>query len=142
MDRLKESLLEADQGQANKISDRVEVIGLSIASCLNRAASHWRADLMSLDYEILEKGKQGLLQSKPYRIQVKLLPEKENEDLKAFSLKLGLGARLLDQDLEAYMPSENKNGELVVRNYLNGVFLIVSAPRGEGRAGFSRRTFA
>ena len=133
MDRLKESLLEAEQEKSNKIQDRVEVIGLSIASCLNRAANHWKANLISLDYEILEKGKQKLLHTKPYRIQVQLLPEKESEDIRAFSLKLGLGERLLDQELEDYMPSENKNGELAVRNYLNGVFLTVFAPKGEGR---------
>ena len=133
MDRLKESLLEADKEKGEKIRDRVEVIGLSIASCLNRAASHWSANLMSLDYDIIEKGKQSLLQTKAYRIQVQLLPEKEHEDIKAFSLKLGLGERLIDEGLDAHVPPKNKNGELVVRNYLNGVFLRVFAPLGEGR---------
>lgn len=133
MDRLKESLRATEKEESNRVRDRVEVIGLTIASCLNRAASHWSTDLISLDYEILEKAKKSFLQSKPYRIQVQLLPEKENEDIKAFASKLGLEERLLDEKLDAYLPPKNKDGGFSLRNYLNGVFLIVFPPQGEGR---------
>ena len=133
MDRLKESILQAGKDKTESVQDRVEVIGLSIASCLNRAAKHWDTDLMALDYEIIEKAKKNLLTNKPYRIQVKLLPNQENEELKAFSLKLGLGERLIDEAVEERMPSINKDGEAAVRNYLNGVFLTIFPPKGEGR---------
>ncbi len=133
MDRLKETLLQSKEQPANTPNDRVEIIGLSIASCLNRAKVHWSTDLICLDYEILERGKQSLFHTKPYRLNVSLLPEEERfSELEEFSFKLGVGDRLSDKALDEYIVPKDKDGQIVVRNYLEGVFMMAIPPVGKG----------
>ncbi|MBX7058200.1 MAG: FapA family protein [Leptospirales bacterium] len=135
MDRLKELLLGAEQPDAAVVNDRVEVVGLSIASCLNRAAEFLRTDLANLDYEILERGKRSLLNQTPYRLEVAVLPPEDRfADLEEFSAKLGVGDRLMSEALEQYIQPKHLDGRAIVRNYRSGVFLIVYSPLGEGRA--------
>lgn len=134
MDRLKELLTSADDEGAATVKDRVEVIGLSIASCLNRAAEHLNTDLSMLDYEIIERGKQSFFNPTPYRVQVSLLPPQERfADLEAFSIKLGVGDRMLDDRLDQLIQPKNVDGRVIVRNYRTGVYLIVQAAHGEGK---------
>ncbi|MCB1173477.1 MAG: DUF342 domain-containing protein [Leptospiraceae bacterium] len=134
MDRLKAALLETDKDSGKVVKDRVEVVGLSIASCLNRAAEYLNHDLSNLDYEILERGRKSFFKSEPYRIQVSLLPEENRySDLEDFSLKLGVGTRLLDEDLEQYATPKHLDGSAMVRHYRRGVFLTVKAPLGDGK---------
>ncbi|MCB1317983.1 MAG: DUF342 domain-containing protein, partial [Leptospiraceae bacterium] len=134
MDRLKEVLLNADQSNEATIKDRVEVIGLTIASCLNRAADYLNSDLSMLDYEILERGKRSFFNTQPYRLQVSILPAEERfADLEEFSLKLGVGDRLLDEDLEQFATPKHQDGRVIVRIYRSGVFLIVEKPLGDGK---------
>ena len=133
MDRLKETLIKTEGEERNVSKDKVEVVGLSIASCLNRAAEHWRISLIELDYEILEKGRQSLFKNQPYRIQVTLLPaEQRYADLNEFSAKIGVGDRLLDAELDQHLTPQSVNGRAIVRNYFDGVFLFVFAPQGGG----------
>ena len=104
MDRLKAALIGSEEDIPDLVKDRVEVVGLSIASCLNRAASHLGKDLSHLDYEILERGKQSFLNPKPFRILVSVLaPQHQFADLEEFSMKLGVGDRLLSEDLDQYV---------------------------------------
>ena len=134
MDRLKELLLGADKGEEATVEDRVEVIGLSIASCLNRAADYLRADLSSLDYEILERGRSSLFNSQPYRLLVTILPPEERyADLEEFSIKIGAGDRLLSEELDQYVKPKHMDGRVMVRIYRTGVFLTVYPPLGDGK---------
>lgn len=134
MDRLKALMLESEKNSSQIAKDRVEVIGLTIASCLNRASIFLNTDLSMLDYEILERGNKTFLQTIPYRIQVSLLPaESRYADLEEFSIKLGVGDRMLDDDLEQFATPRHLDGHLLVRNYRTGVFLSVHPPLGDGK---------
>ena len=135
MKDFKELLLEIDENK-NKVieNDKIEVVGLSIATCLKKAASHWNTDLISLDYEILEEGKSTLFKTIPFRLKVKLLPDDDRyKELTDFSLKLGLGTKLIDKDINNYVTIKNKDGRAIVRNYRQGVFLTVFPPLGNGK---------
>ena len=135
MDRLKALLLETERANTEIVKDRVEVIGLTIASCLNRAADYLRADLSQLDYEIIEKGKKSLLNTVPYRVQVSHLPEQNAfADLEELSIKLGVGDRLMSEELDKYITPKHMDGRVVVRNYRTGVYLTVFPPLGDGKA--------
>ncbi len=135
MGRLKETLLEAAKNAPDALQDKVEVVGFSIASCLNRAAQHWNIELTALDYTILERGKQSLFRTKPYRLQVHLLPEEERfADLEEFSVSLGVGHRLLNKDLAGMDAVQDIDGRVIVRNYFRGVFLRVFPPKNNGKA--------
>ena len=133
MDRLKQALLEAEKDGNKIVNDRVEVIGLTIASCLNRAGQFLNSDLSMLDYEILERGKKSFLNPKPYRILVSILPEQNPyADLEEFSLKIGAGGRMLSEELDQYVTPKHKDGRCLVRIYRSGVFLTVFPPLGDG----------
>lgn len=135
MDRLKEALISADKEETEIVKDRVEVIGMSIASCLNRASEYLNQDLSMLDYEILERGKQSFLTPVPFRVQVSILPPEERyADLEEFSMKLGVGDRLLSPELDEYVQPKHRDGRALVRNYRTGVFLRVDPPAGDGKA--------
>lgn len=134
MDRLKALLQETEKANTEIVTDRVEVIGLTIASCLNRAAEYLQADLSQLDYEIVEKGKKSLLNTTPYRVQVSHLPEQNAfADLEELSLKLGVGDRLMSDELDQYVTPKHMDGRVLVRNYRTGVFLTVFPPLGDGK---------
>ena len=134
MDRLKEILLQTKNKDIEISKDKVEVVGLSIASCLNRAATHWQMPLLDLDYEILEKGQQSLFKNHPWRLQVYMLPDEQRyADLSEFSIKLGVGDRLLNSKLDQHLAPKNQNGWAVVRNYFDGVFLHAFPPIGNGK---------
>ena len=137
MDRLKSTLLEIRQEDAQKEGerDRIEVVGPSVSACLEQAATYWNTDLTALDYEIIEKGKKSFFNSKPYRLQVQLLETNQDlTELEEFSFKLGVGQRLLDKSLDKHATQINKDGQAVVRNYLDGVFLFIFPPIGNGAA--------
>lgn len=134
MDKLKALLQEEEQANTELVTDRVEVIGLTIASCLNRASEYLQADLSQLDYEIIEKGKQSLFTTIPYRVQVSHLPEQNAfADLEELSIKLGVGDRLMSDELDQYVTPKHMDGRVLVRNYRTGVFLTVFAPLGDGK---------
>jgi len=133
MDRLKELMSEAGEDKIATVTDRVEVVGLTIASCLNRAAEFLDSSLHEIDYEILERGKRSFLNPKPYRILVSILPPSERfAELEEFSVKLGVGDRLLSGDLDRYVLPKNRDGSFLVRLYRSGVFLTVHPPLGDG----------
>ena len=134
MDRLKAALLEVDKANTEEVKDKVEVVGATIASCLNRASEFLNVDLASLDYEILEKGQKSFLNSVPYRILVSVLPE-ENPyaDLEEFGIALGVGDRMMDETLDQYVTPKHVDGRVLVRIYRSGVFLTVFPPLGDGR---------
>ncbi len=134
MDRLKQALMEAEGSEATVVTDRVEVIGPTIASCLNRAGQYLATDLSMLDYEVLQRGKRSFLNPQPYRLLVTVLPEQNRfADLEEFSVKLGVKERLLSDDLEKFVTPKHQDGRSVVRVYRNGVFITVFPPLGEGR---------
>ena len=133
MDRLKKTLLEVQEHKVDLVENRVEVLGFTIASCLNRVAQHWNTNVISLDYEIIEKGKKSLLQQKPYHLEVSLLEEDSLADLSEFSMKLGLNDKLLDPSLDAYTKPKTIDAQAVIRNYRNGSFLYVFKAEGNGR---------
>lgn len=133
MDRLKKTLIDVEEGP--KVEDKVVVVGLSIATCLNRAADFFNRDLSMLDYEILERGKSKLFSKIPYRIMVTLLPQSSQyADLEEFSMKIGAGDRLISTELDKYIEPKHRDGSVVARIYVSGVFLIVQPPLGDGRA--------
>lgn len=134
MDRLKEALVDTEKNRPDVVHDRVEVIGLTIASCLNRASRHLNKDLSRIDYEILERGKKAFFNPKPYRILVSVL-EQENEyaDLEEFSMKLGVGDRMLSEELDQLVTPKHQDGRCLVKVYRQGVMLIVYPALGEGR---------
>lgn len=134
MDRLKAALLEVDKADLKEVKDKVEVVGQTIASCLNRASEWLNVDLASLDYEILEKGQKSLFNSTPYRVLVSVLPE-ENPyaDLEEFGIALGVGERMTDETLDQYITPKHVDGRVLVRIYRSGVFLTVYPPLGQGR---------
>ena len=133
MDRLKRAFASLEQPEKQKIKDRVEVVGVSIASCLNRASDYLAIELSGLDYEIIERGEDSYFRRKPYRIHVSVLPEEERfADLKQLSEKLWGKQSLLDKDLEHFTKEEDADGSAVIRNYRKGVFLIVTPPTGKG----------
>ncbi|MBI40534.1 MAG: polymerase [Leptospiraceae bacterium] len=134
MDRLKAALIGSEEDIPDLVKDRVEVVGLSIASCLNRAATHLGKDLSHLDYEILERGKQSFLNPKPFRILVSVLaPQHQFADLEEFSMKLGVGDRLLSEDLDQYVTPKHRDGRALVKVYKSGIYVIVFPPLGDGR---------
>lgn len=135
MDRLKELLLSTDSDNIPDVKDRVEVVGMSISSCLNRAAEHLNLDLSMLDYEIIERGKRSFmnLNPKPFRLMVSKLPESARfADLEELSLKMGVGDRLLDESLSEFVRPKDVDGRALVRIYRTGVFLTVFPPKGDG----------
>lgn len=132
MDRLKKTLLEAEESP--QVNDKVVVVGLSIASCLNRAAQFFNRDLTMLDYEILERGKRSLFSKTPYRIMVSLLPPSSAyADLEEFSMKIGAGDRLLSEELDRFVVPKHRDGSVAVRIYVTGVYVIVHPALGNGR---------
>jgi uncharacterized protein (DUF342 family) len=132
MDRLKKTLLDAEESP--QVDDKVVVVGLSIATCLNRAAEYFNRDLTMLDYEILERGKRSLFSKTPYRIMVSLLPASSAyADLEEFSMKIGAGDRLLSDELERFVEPKHRDGSVAVRIYLSGVFIVVQPAVGNGR---------
>ena len=136
MDRLKETLIGISDENLPKVDDRVEVVGNSIASCLNRASAFLNADLSRLDYEVLQRGKKTFLNlnNRPYRLLVSILAEKSRfSDLEDFSRKLGVGDRLLSEELDQYIEPKDRDGRVVVRLYRSGVFLTVYPAAGAGR---------
>ncbi len=134
MDRLKAAMMEAENESTAEVKDRVEVVGMTIASCLNYASNFLNSDLSTLDYEILEKGKKTLLSSRPYRVLVSILPTEDRfSDLEEFSVKLGVGDRLLSDELNQFVTPKNRDGRMLVRNYRSGVFLTIFPALGDGR---------
>ncbi len=136
MDKLKEILLKSDTAAESTVKNKVEVVGLSINSCLNRAASHLNADFSIIDYEVIERGKKSFLNlnPKPYRLLVSILPgQARYADLEEFSKKLGVGDRLLSEDLDKYVRPKDLDGRVIVRVYRSGVFLTVHPPLGDGK---------
>ena len=135
MDRLKQTLLDTKEKKLDLAQDKIEVIGLTLMSCLKRVAKFWDTDIMSLDYEILEEGKRRLFKSEPYRLRVKLLSSTDSlAELRVFSQKIGMGERLLDSDLDEYIIPKNKDGYVVIRRYFGGSYLFVFPPIGNGKA--------
>jgi len=135
VDRLKAALVETENEARTEVKDRVEVVGMSIASCLNRACEFLGADLAQVDYEILEKGKKSFFSARPYRVLVSILPPEDRfADLEEFSVKLGVGDRLLSEELEQYVTPKNRDGRVIVRVYRTGIFVTVFPPLGEGRS--------
>ncbi len=133
MEKLKKYLLNLEEQTPVKIKDSIEVVGLSIASCLETVAAHWNTTLMALDYEVLQKAKVTLFKTIPYRLRVRLLPEDQRfSELSEFSEKLGFGSKLLDKDLDRYIVPKNKDSYAIVRNYKHGVFLTVFPALGSG----------
>ncbi|HMZ37184.1 MAG TPA: FapA family protein, partial [Leptospiraceae bacterium] len=133
MDRLKQALMESDSQELNLVKDRVEVIGASIAGCLARAASHLGQEVSRLDYEILERGKSTLLTKIPYRLLVSVLPPEERfADLEEFSIKLGVGDRMLSEELDQFVAPKHMDGRCLVRVYRSGVYVTVFPPLGQG----------
>jgi len=133
MDRLKAALLDVEQQTTTEVLDRVEVVGQSIASCLNRGAAYLNVDLSRLDYEILEKGKKSFLSPRPYRILVSLLPEENRYvELEELSEKLGVGGRLLSEELDQFVTPRHMDGRVLVRIYRSGCFITVFPPLGNG----------
>ena len=135
MDRLKGALIESEQEKTEEVKDRVEVIGLTIASCLNRAGDFLGKDLSVLDYEILERGKQSFLNPIPYRLSVSILPEQNPyADLTDFAEKLGIDAdHFTGSELDAFVTPKHKDGRALVRVYRSGVFVSIFPPLGEGQ---------
>ena len=62
---LRKTLLKLQAEEKNTPPPPIEVVGFSIASCLECAAHHWDVDLISLDYEVVERGKQSFWKSVP-----------------------------------------------------------------------------
>lgn len=134
MDRLKALLIESEKANTEVVKDKVEVIGLTIASCLNRASNYLQADLSQLDYDILERGKKSFFNPVPYRIQVSILPEVNPfADLEEFSMKIGAGDRLLSEELDQYVQPKHRDGSVLVRIYRTGVYMKVAPPLGDGK---------
>lgn len=133
VDPLKKILLEMDEQLKQEIKDKVVVVGNSIQDCLKKAAEYFNKDITNLDYEILEKGKKKFFRKKPYKLLVQVLeisnPYKELEE---FSLKLGVGDKLLSEELDKYIEPKNVDGIFRVRIYKEGVFLTVFPPKGKG----------
>lgn len=125
--------MEAEKGADVVVKDKVEVIGLSIASCLNRASAFLNKDLSVLDYEIIERGRKSFFKSEPYRIEVSLLPEQSQyEGLEEFSMKLGVGDRLMSDELDQFVTPKHLDGSVLIRSYRTGIFLKVNPPIGDG----------
>ncbi len=134
MDRLKELFLDTGSAEQVVVKDKVEVVGMSILTCLRKAGEVLNTDLASLDYEVLQKGKQSFLKPLPYRLLVSILAKDEKyADLEEFSLKLGVGSRLLSDELDHYVTPKNKDGRVLVRVYRTGVYLTVFPALGDGR---------
>ena len=133
MDPLKKLLTMVRDDHPEEVTDKVEVVGLSISSCLEEAARFLNSDIHMLDYEILQRGKKSFLSPKPYRILVSIIsPEQRYADLEEFSVKLGVGDRLLSEELEKYTAPKHREGSVIVRIYRSGVFITVNPPLGDG----------
>lgn len=137
MDKLKETLIGISDENTPQVNDRVEVVGLSISSCLNRASAYLGVELSRLDYEILQRGKKTFLNlnNLPFRILVRVLsPASRFADLEEFSQKIGAGDRLLSEELDRYEQPKDRDGRILVRLYRSGVYVTVFPPAGTGRA--------
>ncbi|MCE9600187.1 MAG: FapA family protein [Spirochaetia bacterium] len=133
MDKLKQALMESDAQAVDLVKDKVEVVGGSIGTCLARAASYLGQDAGRLDYEILERGKATLFKKTPYRLLVSILPPEERfADLEEFSIKLGVGDRMLSEELDHFVAPKHMDGRCVVRIYRSGVYITVFPPLGQG----------
>lgn len=133
MDRLKQALMESASQAVDLVKDKVEVVGTSIGSCLARASSYLGAEISRLDYEILERGKKSLLSSKPYRLLISVMPPEDRfSDLEEFSIKLGVGDRMLSDELDQLVAPKHLDGRLLVRLYRSGAYVTVFPPLGQG----------
>ncbi len=134
MDRLKEAILSTDEKLLATVKNKVEVVGRSVTSCLRKGSEILGADLSDLDYEIIERGKTTFLglSDKPFRILVSIIDHKTRfADLEDFSRKLGVGDRLLSEELDQFS-HKDKDGKVLVRLYKSGAFLAVYPPEGSG----------
>lgn len=134
MSRLQE-LLELDQsselrkksGLSMKDENDIEVFAFSIEQALQAGSEALNASIVSLEYEILERGTNGFLGfgKKPYRILVKKSTASSGK---------GIGIDPLDIDFDAnneIMMNQDGNFKILIKK--QGVILKVNAPKGEGK---------
>ncbi len=126
MDRLRE-LLEHDQVMetaADQGPAELEVYAFSIEEALKEAAKVWNTSLLNLEYEILERGKNGFLGfgRKPMKILVK----------KTKSLALGVelfgGVGETEPEFVA-----NQDGTFHVIPRTHSLMVKVTPPKGQGK---------
>ncbi len=128
-------LLDVEEKHKSDVENKVVVIGNTIQDCLKKAAEYFNKDVIHLDYEILEKGKKGFFSKKPYKLLVQVLEiSNPYQELEEFSMKLGVGDKLLSEELDKYIQPKHIDGYFRVKIYKEGAFLQVYPPKGNGKA--------
>ncbi len=103
----------------------IEVMAFTIEEALRKAAEALNVSIVNLEYEIIERGKNGFLGigKKPHRILVRVAStERAVEDLFLSEEEAFFGSKVVNQDGSC---------KIVVKR--DGVFLKVLAPKGKGK---------
>lgn len=133
MDRLRD-LLEQDQekdlmasvGTSTTEYSEVEVYAFSIEEALKNAAEALKTSIVNLEYEIIERGQNGLfgLGKKPHKILVKYSPSSSTSDVNIPGF---------EDEMSMPVYEEHRDGSFKVVVKKDGIFLKVEPPKGKGR---------
>jgi hypothetical protein len=109
----------------------VEVLAYSIEDALQNAAQELHASIINLDYEILERGKSGILGfgRKPHRVLVRVAHHEAQSVRRTEEEVMGSGFFSREPD---YIANQDGKFRVVVRQ--QGIMLKVDPPAGNGKA--------
>lgn len=118
------------QLQVDKDITTVEVIGETLDECLADAAVQLETKTSNLEYEVIEKGSQGIigLMKKPWRIKVYENPELIQKKKKAAAVAAGQESEVIEE-----IQIANTDGSYFVHRFASNIFVKVNLPEGEGK---------
>lgn len=113
--------------------DEVIVLSDNLQEALDVGSRELQTDISTLDYEILEKGSNGIFGwgRLPYKIHIRKMKEDDRwNDLDDLNVSLqSVDGSLIGNDNTVI----KIDGDVKVRIYKQGVFLKVTHPRGDGK---------
>jgi hypothetical protein len=126
---------EEFQKQDKLEREQVEVIGDTIPNCLRLACEHLGRKPEELDYKILKKGKRGFFFPVPFHIRVFVISEERRlKELSILDKKLtGGSGKLVSGELQTLIKPKDIDGEVFVKIYKAGTYLVVFPHEGNGK---------
>lgn len=132
MSALKE-LLQSLGETAEDNSGELEVYADSIKQGLELAAKELGVDISMLDYEVAERGSNGLFGfgRQPFKLYVRSLSEEEAfGELNALDSKLSAS---ISNELKTEVINPNEPGQSKIRVTKSGIWMTITPPKGDGK---------
>ncbi|MDR3238066.1 MAG: FapA family protein [Spirochaetia bacterium] len=119
--------LAAEQSTAD---DAIEVYADSVKQALELAAEEFDVGVSMLDYNILEKGTEGIfgIGRKPYHVLVKLIPEEEDDSSDIDKLAKKLAPAIAETMAEP----DDIDASYKIRITKSGIWFTAYPPKGDG----------